>query len=159
MTMPDDQPPPRRTPSAKLLAALALACVALAGILGGIALDRFVLMPRHFGHHGRGPFEPGERGGAREPSRRMADRFAKELDLTPAQRTAVDTLMARQFSKMGALRERVRPAMDSIIGETQRQIDVLLTPAQREKLKTMRDRLGRRDGDRDGRGPPPPPFP
>ena len=130
--------------------ALAILAIAIASALGGIAVDRS--MHAHgFGGWTRG----GGRGGmggpfGRAPSdsarKHMRERMAKELELTPAQATAVDSLMTAQEPKFRALREKLAPAMDSLVTETQVGMDRILTPAQREKSKAMRERMRGRHG-------------
>ena len=136
-----------------------LALVA-AGVLSGIALDRLVLAPGMGGRVGgsghRGglggmpPF--GEMRGGRANGwgrggppdsvrRRMRDRFAEEFGLSAAQRMQVDSLMTRQEPKFRALREKFAPAMDSVASETQAEMDKILTPEQRTKMKEARERM------------------
>jgi len=151
-------------PRGRLLAALVLFLVAVAGGMAAVVLDRFVLRPPHgppFHEFGRGP-------GGRPPERERAarDRFAKELGLTAAQRVRIDSLMDRQLKEIRAVRQQVQPRLDSIVGETRREIDAILTPEQRKKAEEMAQRrFGDRGGWRGGpdlgppdgpMGPPPP---
>ena len=130
--------------------ALAIVAIAVASALGGIALDRSMHARRSGGWErggGRGgmggPFGHAPSDSARK---RMRDRMAKELELSPAQATAVDSLMTAQEPKFRALREKLAPAMDSLVTETQAGMDRILTPAQREKSKAMRERMRGRHG-------------
>ena len=66
------------------------------------------------------------------------DRFARDLNLTPAQRTKMDSIMSRQVARFRMTRERIQPAMDSIFAETRAAVDSVLTPSQRDSLRTMR---------------------
>ncbi len=132
--------------------ALAVVAIALAGALAGVAIDR-ALHARAMGG-GRGDRFGGPRmggpfgGGAPSDSmrKRMRERMKQELDLTPAQAVQVDSLMSMQEPKFRALRERMEPAMDSLVTETRAQMDRILTPAQREKAKAMRGRMFHRRG-------------
>ncbi|HEY7634801.1 MAG TPA: hypothetical protein VH763_04615 [Gemmatimonadales bacterium] len=143
-------------PRGRILAALILFLVALAGGLTAVALDRLVLRPPpgpHFHDFGRGP-------GGRAPERERAarDRFAKELGLTSDQRVRIDSLMDRQLKEIRSVREQVQPRLDSIVAQTRREIDTILTPEQRTKAKELAQR---RFGDRRDwgpMGPPPPPH-
>ena len=139
----------------KLVAALAFVAIAGAGFLSGVALDRSVLARGPHGWRGgpgrmggMPPFgdAPGDRGGDRSEAadarrKEMRDRLAKDLGLSPAQRVAVDSVMTQQAAKFRVARERVRPTMDSLVAETQQQMDNILTPEQREKMKAMRERM------------------
>ncbi len=155
-----------------LWVALAIIAIALAGALGGIAVDRALhaRAPGDVGHGGpggRGGF--GRRGGMcgappRDSARaRMRARMAKELELTPVQQQQVDSLMSAQAPKFRALREKFEPAMDSLVHETQAQMDRILTPEQQAKAKAMRERWRNGRGGHGGRGgpdgAPPPPAP
>ena len=145
-----------------LWVALAVIAIALAGALAGVAIDRAMHArafngERHGGFGGGGGRMGGGPFGGGPPSdsarKHMRERMAKELDLTPAQSTQVDSLMTAQGPKFRALREQMQPAMDSLVAETQAQMDRILTPTQREKAKAMRERMrGRRHG---GGGAPP----
>lgn len=134
-------------------AAVVLALCVSVGVIGGVVLDRVLLIPHHIGRNPRSP--RGSRSlwpASQETSR---DRLARELALTDAQRVQFDSVLSRQTSRFRATREQIQPQMDSIFEQTRAQIDSILTPAQREQLKTIRDRnvfgfppgLGPRPGD------------
>jgi Spy/CpxP family protein refolding chaperone len=139
------------------LAGLVLLLAVIVGGLGGIALDRHVLLPRMFHHgdfdHGPGPHPPRDRDFRR--------RFANELGLTEEQQTLVDSIMDRQGRELRAVRGKVQPEVDSIITRTRRQLDSVLTPDQRKKAEEMRRRHPRPPGPPPGEfgpeGPPPGP--
>ncbi|MBI2796705.1 MAG: hypothetical protein HYX65_08385 [Gemmatimonadetes bacterium] len=150
---------------ARLWVAASFVALVAAGVLSGVALDRLVLSrggprggPGERGMAYGGGMGPGrERGfgrgwGAGGPPdsvrRRMRDRFAEEFGLDSSQRAQIDALMARQEPKFRALRERFAPSMDSLTKETQAEMDWILTPEQREKMKAARERMrDRRPGE------------
>ncbi len=75
------------------------------------------------------------------------DRMAKELNLTPAQRTQFDSIASEGRTKMRELWRPLRPQMDSVqkIGRTlgdstHEQLKRILTPDQARKLDEMRER-------------------
>ncbi len=126
---------------------LAVVAIALAGALLGVVIDRAVHAHAmdarsHGGFVGGGPRMGGPFMG-REPNdtarKRMRERMAKELELTTTQAAQVDSLMSAQAPKFRALREKMEPAMDSLVKETQTQMDRILTPEQRAKAKAMRE--------------------
>jgi Spy/CpxP family protein refolding chaperone len=130
-------------------AALVLVLVALAGVLAGIALDRRVLMPRAAAARqdavaGMPRHEMPRRQGE------FRERFAKALGLTEAQRVAVDSLMDHQLRELRRIRGASQPQVESVIRQTRRAIDSLLTPEQRERAAELaeRRRAGRRGRDR-----------
>jgi Spy/CpxP family protein refolding chaperone len=73
-------------------------------------------------------------------------RMAEELQLTPDQKTAIDSLMLERHRQIVALFKPVKPQLDSINAaaravrdSTHEQIKRLLTPAQQVKLDRMRE--------------------
>lgn len=145
-------PAPRRR-----TAMLLMLLVALGGGIAGVAIDRLVLLPWHFS----GRFGPPGRGGPEGMERRGRDRFARELGLSDGQRVRIDSLMERQMTELRAVRGEVQPRLDSILAQTRRSIDSILTPEQREKAeKLMRRREARGPMElRDGPGRPGPDGP
>ena len=102
----------------KTLALTFLLVAFLAGGSLGFAMDR-VGGERLFG------------GGRGESS--MLDRFAEDLDLTPAQRLAVDSVLDERHRRMEALFATIRPQMSAIRDSARKQIALRLTPEQRVK--------------------------
>ena len=138
------------TPRGPWLAALVLLLAVLAGGLGGILLDRLVLLPGM----GRPGWEHGQ--GRRPPrDREFRTRFARELGLSAAQQQRIDSIMERQGRELRAIRSRVQPQLDSIISRTRLELDSVLTPEQRQKAAEIRRRHPRPH--RPGRGEFPPP--
>ncbi len=118
------------------LATLVLVLAVLAGGLGGVVLDRLVLLPAM----GRGhSWEVG--AVRRQPrDREFRTRFSRELGLSPAQEQRVDSIMERRGRELRAVRGRVQPQLDSIISRTRLALDSVLTPEQRQKAAEMRRR-------------------
>ena len=124
-------PPSRGT---RLLAVGVLLVVALAGVVGGIALERTVFHGRP--DYGRGA--PG-RGGERRPgSRRPSDMLGADLKLSPDQAVRIDTLIERQMRGFREIRHSTQPAIDSLMAQTRRAMDSIFTPAQRATLDSAR---------------------
>ena len=159
-----------RAGATRAMALALLVVVALAGMGLGFAADR--LATRHnrdvVRRPGPGPgpgFSPLEAGSRRGSGRRggsdgMRERFARELELTPEQQRSVDSIMTQQMADFRRLRESMQPRFDSVIATAQSRLEAVLTPAQREKLKSLRaqEAFGPRDsfGGRERR---PPHFP
>ena len=77
----------------------------------------------------------------------MSARIAKELALTSAQRTSMDSLMARRREQIREVYRPIRPQLDSLdkvgraISEsTHAQVRRILTPEQQVKWDAMRSR-------------------
>jgi Spy/CpxP family protein refolding chaperone len=155
-----------RSGATRGMAIALLVVVALAGMGLGFVADRLALHNASGSARRPGPgpsFRPPEGGGRRGMGRRgedMRDRFARELDLTPEQARRVDSIMSQQMADFRHLRESMQPRFDSVLATAQARLDSVLTPAQRDKLETLRAReaFGPRDsfGARERR---PPPFP
>ena len=143
----------------RLLAVALLALVAAGGIGVGVAVDRLALRPHRssgerrfggpppYGRRGGPPPEGAEFGGGLAPrGGAMRDRFARELDLSPAQRLRVDSIMGQQAADFRRLRGEMQPRFDSLLSRAQLRLDSVLTPAQRDQLKRLRERefFGRR---------------
>jgi len=132
----DDTPlgPPSR--ATRLLAAGVLVVVAMAGVIGGIALDRTVLRQRQW--EGRGG---AMRGGDRRPApRRPSDMLGADLKLSTEQAVRIDTLIERQMRGFRDIRLSTQPAIDSLMAQTRRSMDSILTPDQRAMLDSTRAR-------------------
>jgi len=131
----DDTPLGPPTRSTRLLAAGVLAVVALAGVIGGVALDRTVL--RQHGWDGRaGPV----RGERRDAPRRPSAMLGADLKLTEVQAGRIDTLIERQMRGFRDIRQSTQPAIDSLMAQTRRSMDSILTPVQRTMLDSARAR-------------------
>ena len=145
--------------------ATAAIVIAVAFIVGGLAGASLF---REFGHgeHERAPrFVPGmrltpapveEAEEGREPgeaSDRARARFAKALDLTPAQAAAVDSISKHEFEAVSAVRSETWPRMQAVLDDTRRSIDSILTPVQRTRYHDMlarqEERWRREEAERD----------
>lgn len=125
---------------------LMLLAAAVAGGIVALVLDRALHRPPGAGApppspHGRRGVPMTER---RENPHQMPGRggdphdwLARQLQLSPAQRARLDSLMTRQRDQFQALREETRPRFDSITARTRRSIDSMLTPEQRQKMDSM----------------------
>ncbi len=136
------------------MAGLVMLLVALGGGVAGVALDRLVFLPMHFG--GR-PF--GRGGPPGEMEHRMRDHFANEVGLSPEQKQKVDSLIERQMTQFRTVRSEMQPRIDTIFQETRKAIDSILTPEQRAKAAELMRRRGGRmrgPGGPDGPGDRPP---
>ena len=113
--------------------ATAAVVVAVAFVVGGLA---GAALFREFGHgerEGRSRILPGMKlapapteaaGEGSEPgeaSERALARFARALQLTPAQAAAVDSISMHEFEAANAVREESWPRMQEVLGDTRRQ--------------------------------------
>jgi len=155
-----------------LIAAVAMAAMFSVGISFGIALDHRVLHRRPprpsfamNGEPGRAPFRmppegPDRRQGpppnaGRPGPERALDAFARDLDLSPAQRAVADSILRHEFETIDAIRGEAWPRMRTVMDETRRKLDSLLTPSQRDRYHGM---LADQESRFRDRGPERPPF-
>jgi hypothetical protein len=61
-----------------------------------------------------------------------------DLDLQPAQRTALDSLFDARNCKYDSIFNAIRPALDSLKAETRARTNSILTDEQRMKLESRR---------------------
>lgn len=126
--------PPSRT--TRMLAVGVLVVVALAGVIGGVALDRTVLRQRAWGGRGAMSRANERHTGPRRPS----DMLGADLNLTAEQAVRIDTLIERQMRGFRDIRRSTQPAIDSLMAQTRRSMDSILTTAQRAQLDSARAR-------------------
>ena len=134
---PVGTPRPRRG-SQRLVAALVLLAVFALGAVAGVLADRNFSRPsgdRRGDHGGRLPSWVNR---PESEHRKYWSRIHDRLGLTPEQRAAVDTLLARRARQLDQARHRMEPEMLVIMQTTRAQIDSILTPEQRQKLEEIR---------------------
>lgn len=158
--MPDSRFGPRLT------AALLLTLVALVGVLAGVALERLVLAQPA----GAAPAvtAPPPRPADDEPRpgalmrRRFFEQMGRELELTPAQRVRIDSILVAQQQRVRELQRELRPRFREITRETRLAIDSVLTPEQRARIRELQREIRARgvprgDAPPGRRHPAPPP--
>jgi Spy/CpxP family protein refolding chaperone len=110
----------------------------VAGAAVGVAADRTVEHGRRMPHGPRSPL----------------DRMARDLNLTPAQHAAFDTILENRRTQMRQLFAPIRPQMDSLMAlsevardSTHEQLRRVLTPEQRAKFDKMHEEAKKRGAD------------
>ncbi|MGH7499976.1 MAG: hypothetical protein ACREL3_14135 [Gemmatimonadales bacterium] len=120
--------------SSRLLAAIVILLVGLAGIAIGAALDRAVehrrIMSMVVG--GRVP-----KGPPPESRKWVLSKLQSKLDLSPVQRQQVDSVLARREAEVRALMLEMRPRFEDISSRTRRDIQASLSPEQRKRFVEM----------------------
>lgn len=120
---------PARAP--RLQAIVVLLIVALAGIVAGVVLERTVLRPHVWSSR---MAQRAERRGPRRPSAMLPS----ALKLNEEQAVQIDTLIERQMRGFREIRRSTQPAIDSLMAQTKRSMDSILTPTQRAVLDSAR---------------------
>jgi Spy/CpxP family protein refolding chaperone len=146
-------------------AVIVLALVATLGALAGVLGERIVAQqragaleataPRPFrgppGMMGRGPLAsdattraPGQRGAngmMRAPAAaevRYAERLSTMIELTAEQQVAIDSIVTEERRRVSELTAQLEPRFRQIAQETRQRVEAVLTPEQREQMRTMR---------------------
>lgn len=125
----------RRPVNREVIAAIVLLLVACAGIAIGVAVDRLVLY-RHY--DAAWTMEAPSSGAGQAIARQLA----RELDLSAAQQSKVDSIIARQMVAYDSLRRAYQPRVRDLMLGTRAAIDSILSPAQRDHLRAMTVRSG-----------------
>lgn len=145
---------------AKASAALLAVFIAGAGVgyMGGRKHAEYRLLKRG------GGFPPREaRGRPVERGRRFMRRLSRDLNLTPAQRGDVSRALDRHYERIRAIRNRMRPQINSIMREVHQDLRSFLDGDQRasfdrlvEEFEERRRRKWRKPGRRRPDAPPGP---
>jgi len=132
-----------------VLAAGLVVVTLLLGIVSGVALDRWMLRPGgEYVETPRGPGRPGMRGRF-DPvqfKERMSEQLTRELALSVEQRVKVDSILSAQQATSRGVMEEVRPRLQQVAESTQAAIRAVLTPAQQEQLRKLREERMRNRG-------------
>jgi Spy/CpxP family protein refolding chaperone len=137
---------------ARTQAVVLLLLVATSGALAGFVGDRLLLVrssppPAEQPQPAAPGTHPGA-GGApwrweAQPGERYAERLATSLELTPAQRAAIDSIMDVQQERIQELNREIQPRFRAIARETGEEIEAVLTREQRERLRGLREERAR----------------
>jgi Spy/CpxP family protein refolding chaperone len=105
-----------------------LAAAFVAGALSGAAVDRVISV------------EP-SRERQRQDDRGDRDRrplLLEQVDMSPAQREAIEQVLERRSERMRAVWREVAPRMDAIADSTRAEINEVLTPEQQAEYEELR---------------------
>ncbi len=146
-------------PGPRTLAALVILLTFVVGGLAGVATERTLRWARAADPFAGPPPPDRMGGGSRDRRERGRERFIQEmkqnLDLTPEQVTKIEAISQAREQKADSLLKDVRPKLHALLQETGREIDSVLTPAQRTRLHEIwRQRAEQRH--KDGPGAPGP---
>lgn len=74
------------------------------------------------------------------PRQSSRDRFGAQLDLTPEQRTRLDTILDAKHSEITSLLRPIQPQLDSVSAHARAQIRAMLDEQQQSRFDDMRRR-------------------
>jgi Spy/CpxP family protein refolding chaperone len=115
--------------TSKSQAIVSLTGIFLLGIALGFVIDSFVLQ-----HKDQKPQPPN-----------LVEMFTKKLELTPEQRTKLEELLNILKRDHDAIRSETHTRFNSVRDEFDRQFMQILTPAQQEKFKKMKEEFEKRE--------------
>ena len=123
----------------RMRAGAVIALIAVSSALAGAAVDR-VAMQRMTRHRSGGPGGPGGagRGSPEQDAKRRTDmlsRMTKDLELTPAQRAGLDSVMKRTDSSLRAIRSEVQPRIRAAFDSSRTEMLSRLDQQQRAKFE------------------------
>jgi Spy/CpxP family protein refolding chaperone len=130
--------------STRTQAVVLLLLVATSGALAGVVGDR-LLIDRSSGERStarpaqQAPTEDGPWRWEARPDERYGERLAHSLELTDAQRAAIDSIVDVQQDRVQALAQEIQPQFHAIAAEARSSIEEVLTPGQRARLHSLRD--------------------
>ena len=131
--------------SSRARAAFIILVIVVGSAIAGAAIDRWSMV--RGARHGRGGGPPGS-GTPDESARRraqMLERMTKELQLRPAQRAGIDSIMQRTDSALRLVRREMEPRLARIFDSSRAEISARLDSAQRVTFAQRRpSRHGRR---------------
>ena len=125
----------------RLLAGAVLVIVALAGVLVGMGIDRLWFAgttPR-----GTTKMTFSLDGPTPEQRRQRRDDMAHKLELSASQRVQLDSIMDRGALRFDALREEIRPRVQTLVNDVRNEIETVLAPDQLVKFRVMRADSGK----------------
>jgi len=139
-----DISPPRRAVPPRALAALLIALVAVVGGIAGAAIDRLVVNRsiatiRDTTFH---PLSQVLRVPTDADRRRLREELSRELELSPAQDSAIDIVMKRRSGEFNALRDELRPRVERLVLDVRADIEQTLTPEQRTRFRALQQAQG-----------------
>lgn len=122
------------------MVALLLFFTLTTGVLGGMVAERTWFSPSP---HAK---EEHDDDGDQDERKAVIERFADELELTPDQRSRIDTILTHFRARMESLRRQVKPRYESLVDSARSEIEAVLEPDQVERYREL---LRRRHGDED----------
>jgi Spy/CpxP family protein refolding chaperone len=123
-------------------AAVVVGAIVLGSALVGAAIDRGMVM-RQQPHRIRGIGATTPPTQEQDTRRRQAalDRMTKELELSTAQRVAIDSIMQHTDSSLRAIRGEMQPRLKQLFESARAQIEARLDAEQRAKFAKSMSRL------------------
>lgn len=114
----------------KTVAILAVCALFISGVVIG-ALGMHLFYVQRLMRPGEPPAMTG---------RLLTGYLTRELDLTVEQQAEIREILGASRRQGAQLRQRMRPEVEELMGQTREAIEEILTPEQRQKLDEMRRR-------------------
>jgi hypothetical protein len=134
----------RRAVPPRAVAALVIALVAIVGGFAGAAIDRYVV------RQGSGalvdttfhPLSQALRVPTDADRRRLREQLTRELHLSAAQDSTIDSIMNHRVGEFNALRDEMRPRVERLVLDVRADIEQVLTPDQRTRFHEIQQAQG-----------------
>jgi hypothetical protein len=129
----------------KTVAILTFVLVGVGCALAGAAVDRAYVhrAVRFVGDTTFHPISSALRTPSDADRQRYRSELSSELSLTPAQNHLVDSILDHRAGQFEALRNELRPRVDSMVNAVRREIDAVLTPEQRARYRALQGSTAR----------------
>jgi hypothetical protein len=123
----------------KTMAIVTFALVGVGCALAGAAIDRAYVNheTRLVGDTTFHPISSALRTPSDADRQRYRSELSSSLALTPEQNRLMDSILDQRAGQFEALRNDIRPRVDSMVTAVRREIDAILTPEQRARYKTL----------------------
>jgi len=121
--------------SIKLKVRIGLAVIMLTCVSTGIAIDRYFI-----------PAKANEKAPAPDPKVELDEYYGKNLNMSPEQIAAMNTILDDTLTQYKRLKEEIRPRQTEIRNNARQKIRETLTPEQQPKFDEL---VAQRDAQRE----------
>jgi hypothetical protein len=123
----------------KTVAIVTFVLVGVGSALAGAAVDRAYVYKatRFVGDTTFHPISTALRTPSDADRRRYRAELGSALSLTAEQSRVVDSILDQRSGQFEALRAAIRPSVDTLVTAVRRDIDAVLTPAQRARYRAL----------------------
>ena len=125
----------------RTLASIVIVCVVIGAGMAGAAADRILLRAHDraatlpdTGFH---PLSAFLRSPTEEERRRVRSQLARDLSLSADQAKVVDSILDAHAIEFRALREEIRPRVETLTNAVRRDVERALTPEQRDHYRAL----------------------
>jgi hypothetical protein len=129
--------------SARMRAIVVLAALVVASGIAGAAVDRAMVRTERYDALHDTAFHPLSsilRSATPADRLQYREQLKRALGLTAGQDSAIDRVMSDRAGQFNALRDEIRPRVDSLVTDVRAGIERVLTDPQREEFRKLQQR-------------------